>query len=98
MYTSRENFLGSAVIVAEDYFGLNISLEKMTKIIGNHMDYEWKTFEYSDPSPYMDTSPREQIAEFIANHYLGRGWPCYGDNINMEEFFDELEEKMKADI
>ena len=97
MSTSRENFLQSAVLSVEVCLGIKLSLEKMTQVIGNYMDYEWKSFAYGDPNPYMDTSPREHIAELIANHYLGRSWPCYGENVNMEEFFTELEEKINSD-
>jgi hypothetical protein len=97
MNNSQENFLKSAVLSAEESFGIKLSLEKMTQIIGDKMDYEWKSYEYSEPSPYMDTSPREQIAEIIAIYYLGRPWPCYAENVNMEEFYDQLEQKMKAD-
>ena len=98
MSTSRENFLKSAVLSVEESLGIKFSLEKMTQIIGNIMDYEWKTFEYGEPSPYMDTSPREQIFELIANHYLGRDWPSYGEKVNMEEFYAQLEEKIAADV
>jgi len=98
MTTSKENFLKSAVIVAEDRFGLTISLEKMTEIIGDKMAREWTDYEYTEVSPYMDTSPREQIADIIAMHYTGRHWPTYGDKIDPKEFWDNLVEKVKADV
>ena len=40
MKTSKEYFLESAVLVAEDSFGVNISLEKITEIIGDKMKDE----------------------------------------------------------
>lgn len=99
MSTSRENFLQSAVLTAEASFGIKLSLEKMTKIIGNKMDSEWKTYKYDSVSQYMDTSPREQIADIIAKHYLGRSWPCYGEDIDMEKYFyAKLDEKIAADV
>ena len=98
MNTSKENFLKSAVIVAEDRFGLTISLEKMTEIIGDKMAREWTDYEYTEVSPYMDTSPREQIADIIAMHYTGGYWPTYGDKIDPKEFWDNLVEKVKADV
>ena len=69
----------------------------MAQIIGNKMDSEWKSYGYREVTSYMDTSPREQIAEIIANHYLGRDWPSYGEGVNMEEFYAQLEEKIAAD-
>jgi hypothetical protein len=97
MNTSKENFLKSAVIVAEDRFGLTISLEKMTEIIGDKMAREWNSFEYTEVSPYMDTAPREEIADIIAMHYTGNYWPTYGDNIDPKEFWKNLVEKVKLD-
>jgi len=97
MFTSKENFLASAVLVAEYEFGLKISLEKMTEIIGDKMESEWTAFNYSDVSKYMDTSPREEIADHIALHYLGRHWPTYGEKVDIHTFVADLRKKIEGD-
>lgn len=95
MKTSKEYFLESAVLVAADFWGVNISLEKITEIIGDKMEYEWTAFTYKEASPFMDTMPREQIANHIAYHYLGRRWPTYADGANMDDWMSELLAAMK---
>jgi hypothetical protein len=102
MFTSsanHENFLQSAVLSVEKSFGIKLSVEKMTQIIGNKMDSECKSYAYREVSPYMDTSPLEQIADIISNHYLGRPWPSYGEDIDMEKYFYTLlDAKIAADV
>ena len=97
MNKSYENFIGSAALVIENYTGIKLSIEKVVEVIGDKMDREWKSYEYDEVSVYMDTSPRETIVELLARHYLSRSWPTYGDNVNVKEFYEQLEEKMKAD-
>lgn len=97
MNKSYENFIGSAALVIENYTGIKLSIEKVAEVIGNKMDREWKAYEYDEVSVYMDTSPRESIVELLARHYLGRSWPTYGDNIDINEFFNDLMSKMKVD-
>lgn len=95
MKTSKEYFLESAVLVAADSFGINISLEKITEIIGNKMEDEWTDYTYDEVSPFMDTTPREEIANHIARYYLGRRWPTYADKANMDDWMAELLAAMK---
>lgn len=90
MNSSRENFIASAALVIEDYCGIKLSIEKVSEIIGDKMDREWNTFEYSEVSPFMDTSPREEVMNILAEYFLGRPWPTYGDDLNMEEWFSSL--------
>ena len=97
MPTSKENFLASAVLVAEYEFGLKISLEKMTEIIGDKMANEWTAFDYDDVSQYMDTAPREEIADHIAFHYLGRYWPTYSEKVDIHAFVADLHKKVEGD-
>lgn len=98
MKTSREYFLESAVLSVEERFGIEISLEKITEIIGDKMASEWTNFEYTEASPYMDTSPCEDVADLIAHHYIGRGWPTYGDReMTFQEFEGKLLAAMKKD-
>jgi len=98
MNKSYENFIGSVALVIENYTGVKLSIEKVAEVISDKMDREWKSYEYDEVSVYMDTSPRETIVELLARHYLGRSWPTYGDNVNVKEFYEQLEEKMKADV
>lgn len=95
MNTSKENFLKSAVLSVKQRFGLDISLEKLTEIVGGKMDHEWQTFSYNEVSEYMDTSPCEDVADLICLHYTGAHWPTYSDKINFNEFWDNLMNKMK---
>jgi hypothetical protein len=97
MNKSYENFIGSAALVIEEYTGIKLSIEKVAEIIGNKMDNEWNVFVYDEVSVYMDTSPREHIVEYVAQYYLGRGWPTYRDKIDMHDFHGELNAKMKVD-
>ena len=97
MINSRENFIGSAVLVIEDNTGVKLTIEKVSEIIRDKMDHEWKTFEDDEVTIYMDTSPRENVIELLAQHYLGRGWPTYMDKVNIDDFCTELKEKMKVD-
>ena len=98
MNTSKENFLKSAVLSVKQRFGLTISLEKLTEIVGDKMDSEWQTFTYNEVSEYMDTSPCEEVADLICFHYTGGYWPTYSDKINFNEFWDNLMNKMKEDV
>lgn len=95
MNTSRENFIGSAALVIEDCCGIKLSIEKVSEIIGDKMDREWNTFEYREVSPFMDTAPREELMDIVAEHFLGRSWPTYGDRVNMEEWFSSLYDAVK---
>ena len=97
MLTSKENFLASAVLFSERELGLKISLEKMTEIIGDKMANEWTAFNYDSVSPYMDTAPREEIADHIAFHYLGRYWPTYSEKVDIHAFVADLREKIEGD-
>lgn len=98
MNTSKENFLKSAVLSVKQRFGLTISLEKLTEIVGDKMDHEWQTFTYNEVSEYMDTSPCEDVADLICLHYTGGYWPTNGDKVNFNEFWDNLMNKMKEDV
>ena len=98
MNTSKENFMASAALVIEDYCGIKLPIEKVSEIIGDKMDSEWKTYEYNEVSPFMDTAPREDVMDIVAEHFLGRPWPTYGDNIDINEFWDNLMNKMKEDV
>lgn len=97
MSESKENFLKSAVLVAEDSWGLTISLEKLTEIIGDTMKDEWTLFKYEDVSYFMDTAPREEIADLISLHYLGREWPKYGENVDIQAFVKSINNKIKEE-
>lgn len=97
MSESKENFLKSAVLVAEDSWGLTISLEKLTEIIGDTMEDEWTLFKYEDVSYFMDTAPREEIADRISLHYLGREWPKYDEKLDIGEYVKRLQRKIEAD-
>jgi hypothetical protein len=97
MNTSKENFLRSSVLVLHDRCGIDLSYEKVSEIIGDKMEDEWTNFQYEDVSPFMDTVPREEIANIICMHYLGRSWPTYGEKINMETFLDRLYEKVNKE-
>lgn len=98
MNTSKENFLKSAVLSVKQRFGLNISLEKLTEIVGDKMDSEWQTFTYNEVSEYMDTSPCEDVADLICLHYTGAHWPTNGDRVDFNKFWDNLMNKMKEDV
>jgi hypothetical protein len=95
MNTSRENFIASAALVIEDYCGIKLPIEKVSEIIGDKMDSEWKTFEYKEVSPFMDTAPREDVMEIVAQHFLGRSWPTYGDDIDINDWIMTLNATMK---
>ena len=97
MNTSKENFLASAVLSVKQRFDIDISLEKLTNIVGDKMKDEWELFTYEDASPYMDTAPCEEVADLIALHYLGRRWPTYAEKgIDIHQFLRNLEEKIAA--
>jgi hypothetical protein len=93
--TRRENFIGSAALVIEDYCGIKLSVEKVSEIIGNKMDDELIFVDYKEVSPFMDTSPRERVMDIVAEYFLGRPWPSYGDRVNMEEWFSSLYDAVK---
>lgn len=95
MKTSRENFIGSAVLVIEEYSRLKLSFEKVSEIIGNKMEDEWTDFEYDEVSIFMDTCARERVADIVSNYYLGRDWPSYYEKVDIEEFLELLEQKVK---
>jgi hypothetical protein len=95
MNTSRENFIASAALVIEDYCGIKLSIEKVSEIIGDKMDDEWSEYEYDEVSPFMDTSPREYVMDIVAEYFLDRSWPTYGDWANMEEWFSSLYDAVK---
>lgn len=97
MNTSKENFLKSAVLSVEERFGISIKLEKLTEIVGDKMDREWKNFEYNEVSKYMDTSPCEDVADLIAQHYTGGFWPTYSSKVNMADWFNDLVTKIEED-
>jgi hypothetical protein len=90
MNTSRENFIGSAALIIEDYCGISLPLEKVSEIIGDKMEDEWNEYEYDEVSPFMDTSPREEVMNIVAEYFLRRSWPTYADRVDMEEWFSSL--------
>lgn len=97
MKTSKQNFLESAVLVAADSYGLSISLEQITEILGDKMEKEWTNFEYNEVSHFMDTAPREDIADHIAFHYLGRYWPTYSESVDIQAFVKSINDKIKEE-
>lgn len=98
MNTSRENFIGSAALVIEDYCGIKLSIEKVSEIIGDKMKHEWEAFEYDEVSPYMDTAPRENVMDIVAEHFLGRSWPTYGDDIDINDWIMSMNAAMKENV
>jgi hypothetical protein len=98
MNASRENFVKSAVLVIKEYVGINLSYDKVDEILGDKMKDEWTNFDYSDVSTFMDTSPREDVMDFVAFHYLDRYWPTYGESANMEAFMSNLISAAESDI
>lgn len=96
MNTSRENFIASAALVIEDYCGIKLPIEKVSEIIGDKMDSEWKTFEYKEVSPFMDTAPREDVMDIVAEHFLGRPWPTYGNDIDINDWIMSINKAMKG--
>lgn len=100
MNTSRDNFVASAVLAIEQYTGISLPFEKVDEIVGNKMEYEWgdPNFEYKQVSSSMDTSPREEVMELLALHYIGRNWPCYMDHVDMKGFSTELVKNMMKDM
>ena len=99
-YTSHEGFIESCRLMLEDRLGIAIPNKKLAEIIGNQMDEEWQEYDYSDPSPFLDTCVLETITEIVTKRYMGRSWPCYGDNFTekqLREFYMQLVEKINAD-
>lgn len=96
MNTPKENFMASAALVIEDYCGIKLPIEKVSEIIGDKMDSEWKNFEYNEVSPFMDTAPREEVMDIVAEHFLGRSWPRYGDNIDINDWIMSMNKAMKG--
>jgi hypothetical protein len=97
MSDSRKNFIESARLMLSDRVGIDLTFEKLSEIIGNQMDDEFTEFPYTSVSPSMDTSPREQVMELVSMYYMGRYWPCYADNVDMNDFMDQLERKIQED-
>lgn len=95
MNPSKENFLKSAVLSVKNRFGLSIDFETLAEIVGDKMDREWKTYQYTEVSEYMDTAPCEDLADLICFHYTGEYWPAYSDRVNFDEFWNNLMNKMK---
>ena len=96
MNTSRENFIRSAMLVIEDYCGINLPFEKVSEIVGDSMEKEWGTYEYTEVSVFMDTAPREDVMDLVAQHYLGRGWPSYGENIDINDWIMSMNNSIKG--
>lgn len=88
--SSRNNFMASAKEMIKSQMGIDLTLEQVTTIVGDKMDGEWQNFDYKEVSKYMDTAPRENIMDIVAEHYLGRPWPTYGERVNMEHFIEDL--------
>jgi hypothetical protein len=82
--------MGSATLLINDYCDVLLSVEQVAEIVGDKMDSEWMNIEYNDVSPFMDTAPREDIMDIVANHFLGRHWPTYAENTNMREWYTDL--------
>lgn len=98
MNDSRKNFVESAVLMLADHAGIHLSFEKLSEIIGDQMDDEFTTFPYTEISPYMDTAPREEVMDLISKHYMDRYWPCYSDQVDMDDFMTQLDRKIQEDV
>ncbi len=86
----RCNFIWCAHNMMKEYAGIDIPAAKLDKIIGDKMDSEWQEYDY-DPNDYsMDTSPREEVFDIIAEYYLGHPWPMYMDNADMTDYMIRL--------
>lgn len=100
-YSSHEGFIESCRLMLEDRFRLVVSNQKLKEIIGDQMDEEWQECDYSKPSHFaLDTYTRESVIEIVTQRYMGRSWPCYGDNFTekqLREFYMQLVEKINAD-
>lgn len=95
MSDSRKNFIESARLMLSNREGIQLSFEKLSEIIGNQMDDEFTAFPYMEVSPYMDTAPREEVMELVSMYYMGRPWPCYSDNVDMNDFMAQLDLKIQ---
>ena len=61
------------------------------------MKDEWTNFCYEEASVYMDTAPQEDIADHIAYHYLGRYWPTHSEKVDIKEFVNKINDKIKKE-
>jgi hypothetical protein len=68
-------FAHSASLMLQDWFALDISAEKLAEIIGDKMDHEASEYLYDPNDSHIDTNIRDEVADIVSNHYLGRNWP-----------------------
>lgn len=88
-------FAHSASLMLQDWFALDISAEKLAEIIGDKMDREVSEYMYDPKDSQIDTNIRDEVADIVSNHYLGRNWPRYRDKIDMDEFYKDLKESIE---
>lgn len=76
---------------------INISLSALAEAIGKKLDWEIEDEDvvYDPESPYMDTIVRDAVMDAVAEHFLGRPWPCNGDRVDMHQFLEELDAAIK---
>lgn len=95
MEYSRCAFAHSASLMLQDWFALDISAKKLAEIIGDKMDHEVSEYLYDPNDSHIDTNIRDEVADIVSNHYLGRKWPRYRDKIDMNEFYKDLKESIE---
>lgn len=44
----------------------------------------------------LDTQDRGMLLDIISRHFMGFGWPTYGDDVDVEAFSVKLTEAVKA--
>lgn len=73
------------------YYGIMPSVDDMCVVMNNLLTQrEAFWMEELRSRSYSDTMPREMILEEIAQTFLKRSWPCFGDEASEINFFDQL--------
>jgi hypothetical protein len=81
-----------------------LTFEKIYEIINlpANRDYFLNEVElcgYEEESEYgLDTCVREELMDAVSKYYLSCSWPTYSDNVNLDEFLQELEDAIQREM
>ncbi len=88
----RCNFIHCVHNTLKAHYFVVVPHKKLDEILSDHMEYEWNDPKYPyDPNDNnMDTCVRDVMLDKLSKHYTGRAWPYIAENVNMDEFIDDL--------
>lgn len=92
----RQQLYSWASDMLQNILNLSVSPETMQNIIGETMDNIFDNSDYNKEFISHDRETRLKIINMMCNYYLGHPWPKSANEVNIDEFYNNLNTAVKT--